>query len=228
MYLTLQGHKKAPLTDLPDLNTKILNLSAFTNSREDLCSGWLNKCYEDSQDENSRSFIFQYIKLIKHLSQQGLDRRIKEDFYRVINKEDGFQKTKAIAQLVAGLEEFRADLFSTRVNTDYKPFKKMIRYRPNHVLFENFNDAGIVFKLDVHFYNDATAQMDFWNPHQEEQTQRINTSAKLKSIDLYDEFTHGGFGGGMYKIFDLKSHGTIESIDNELYHFTTAFFEKLR
>lgn len=228
IYLTLNGIKNAPLTDVNELNEKIINISAFTNNQNDLSNGWLLKCYENSQDEDNRSFIFQYLKLIKHLSQVGMDKQIKDDFYSVINKEDGFEKTKAIAELVNKLEEYRADLFFKRVNNDYLPFKKNYRWRPNHWLFQNYNDNGIIFKLDVHFHSNGSARVDFWNPNQPEETQKLNSSTKLNSIDLLQEFEYGGFGGGMFKVFDLEKYENIEIIDNELYNFVKQLFYKLR
>jgi hypothetical protein len=228
VYLTLNGIKNAPLTDISELNEKIINISAFTNNRNDLSNGWLLKCYEHSQDEDNRSFIFQYLKLIKHLSQVGMDKQIKDEFYSVINKENGFEKTKAIAELVNKLEEYRADLFFTRVNNDFLPFKKNYRWRPNHWLFENYSDNGIIFKLDVHFHSDGSARIDFWNPNQPEEIQKLNTLTKLNSISLLEEFEYGGFGGGMFKVFNLEKYGNIETIDNELYNFVKQLFYKLR
>ena len=228
VYLTLNGNKNAPLTDITELNERIQNISAFTNNKTDLSNGWLKKCYENSENEDNRSFIFQYLKLIKHLSQVGMDRKIKEDFYSVINKEDGFLKTKAIAELVAGLEEYRADLFAAKIGNDYLPFRKTYRWRPNHWLYENFNENGINFKLDVYFNNDGSARIDFWNPNQPEETQKTNTSTKLKSIGLFEKFEFGGFGGGMYKVFNLENFENIEALDNEIYNSVKELFEKLR
>lgn len=228
VYLTLNGSKNAPLTDITELNEKIQNISAFTNNTKDLSNGWLKKCYENSANEDNRSFIFQYLKLIKHLSQVGMDRQIKDDFYAIINKEDGFLKTKAIAELVAGLEEYRADLFAVKIGNDYLPFRKIYRYRPNHWLFENFNDNGVNYKLDVYFKSDGSARIDFWNPNQPEEIQKRNTSIKLKSIGLFEKFEFGGFGGGMYKVFSVEEYENIETIDNEVFIFVKLLFEKLR
>lgn len=228
VYLTLNGIKNAPLSSIIELNEKIKNISAFTNNENDLSNGWLRKCYENSADEDNRSFIFQYLKLIKHLSQVGMDKKIKEEFYSVINKHNGFEKTKAIAELVAGLEQYRADLFFTRVNNNYLPFKKIYRWRPNHWLFENFNDNGIIFKFDVHFHTDGSARIDFWNPNQLEEIQKLNSSKKLNSVGLLEEFEYGGFGGGMFKVFNLEKYGNIQAVDTELYNFIKQLFEKLR
>ncbi|RXM44172.1 PD-(D/E)XK nuclease family protein [Flavobacterium sp. YO64] len=227
VYITLNGNKNAPWTDNLDLNSKILNISAFKNNH-DLCQGWLEKCYETAADEHSRSFIFQYLKLIKHLSQHGMDREIKEDFYKIVSSAGGYEKAKAVASLVAGLDQYRTDLLLEKINGDYAPFKKIYRYRPNHQLFESYIDNGILFKVDVQLLSGGNAQIDFWNPHQDHDTQKHNVSEKLKSIGLYGDFSHGGAGGGMYRYFDSQKIGSIEQVDNELYDYLMAFFRKLR
>lgn len=228
IYLTLNEEKRAPISDIVELNKILRNIPAFTNTQYDLCNGWLLKCYENSKDEDNRSFIFQYLKLIKHLSQTGMDKKIKDDFYTVINKDDGYRKMKVIEELVKGLEQYRSDLLGSRIGNDYLPFKKMIRYRPNHWLFENYNDNGTVFKLDVYFTSDGSARIDFWNPGQPYELQQKNTTDKMRAIGLYDEFESGGPNGGKFKIFSLEKHRSIQEIDNKLYDFVKQFFEKLR
>ena len=108
------------------------------------------------------------------------------------------------------------------------PFTKIYRWRPNHWLFEKYNDNGTTYKLDVHFHLNGSARIDFWNPGQPEENQKINTSNKLSSIGLITEFEFGGFGGGMYKVFSLEKHNDIRTIDNELYSFVKRLFVKLR
>lgn len=228
VYLTLNGNKNAPLTDNQELNQKFLNIAAFTNSENDLCNGWLKKAYGDLSDEDNSSFVFQYIKLLKHLSQVGMYKDIQDEFYEVISEEGGFQKVKAINELLGGLGQYRADLFAKRVNEEYLPFKKIYRYRPYHWLFENYNDNGIVFKLDVQFHSDGNASIDFWNPGESEETQKLNTSNKLKSIALIEEFKDGGMGGGMFKNFTLDEYGSVKCVDEELYKFVAKLFVKLR
>ncbi|MCP2027401.1 hypothetical protein L1276_002558 [Flavobacterium sp. HSC-32F16] len=227
LYITLHSNKNAPWTDNIELNSKILNISAFKNN-DDLCQGWLEKCYEMAADEHSRSFIFQYLKLIKHLSQHGMDREIKEDFYKIVSSAEGYQKAKAVASLVAGLDQYRTDLLVEKINGDYAPFKKIYRYRPNHQLFERYHDNDILFKVDVQLLSGGNAQIDFWNPDQPHEIQKHNVSEKLKSLGLYDDFEHGGAGGGMYRYFDSGKIGSIEEVDKELFYYLMAFFKKLR
>lgn len=228
VYLTLNGNKNAPITEISELNSKVINISASTNSQDDLVNGWLKKSYDNLKDEDNRSFIFQYLKLIKHLSRVGMDKQIKDDFYSVLKSENGFQKVKAITELTNGLEEYRADLFMSKINNDYLPFKKIYRWKPHHWLFEKFNDNNVIFKLDVYFKTDGNARIDFWNPHEPEEIQKLNTSNKLKSIGLFEEFEFGGFGGGMFKSFTIEEYKNIQEIDTKLYSFVKMLFQKLR
>lgn len=227
VYLTLNGNKNAPLSENNEINKIVINIPAFTNIPNDLTSGWLLKCYNNASNEENKSFLYQYIKLLKHLSRTGMDKQIKDEFYSIINKNDCYRKSKVITQLMMGLEEYRADLFATRINNNYLPFRKIYRWRPNHWLFENFNDNGIIFKLDVHFHSDGTARIDFWNPGNSHEIQEANTSNKLTRIDLVDEFKTGGFGGGMFKEFKFEDYSNLESLDIQLYSFVKMFFEKL-
>lgn len=228
VYLTLNGNKNAPLTDNLEINEKFLNISAFTNSGSDLCNGWLKKAYGGLSDEDNSSFVFQYIKLLKHLSQVGMYKDIEDEFYEVISEENSFQKAKAINELLGGLGQYRADLFALRIKENYEPFTKIYRYRTYHWLFENYNDNGIVFKLDVQFHSDGNASIDFWNPGGSEEIQNINTFNKLQSIDLIEKFEQGGMGGGMFKSFTLEEYGSIKCVDDELYKFVAKLFIKLR
>jgi len=73
-----------------------------------------------------------------------------------------------------------------------------------------------------------SARIDFWNPVQPEETQKRNTSKKLNDVGLLDEFEYGGYGGGMFKVFNLEKYGNIQTIDHELYNFVKYLFDVLR
>ncbi|OAV69250.1 hypothetical protein Barb4_01791 [Bacteroidales bacterium Barb4] len=225
IYLTLNGNKNAPIANNQDLNKFFLNVSAFSNKQQDLYHGWIIPCYEASKNnDDCFSFIYQYGKLLKYLSQMGLDREIKDDFYEIINQENGLKKAKAIFELTANLEEYRADLFMERIG-DYAPFTKIYRYKPWHWLFERFTENGISYKLDVHFDN-GSARMDFWEP--DENLDREDIAEKLDSIGLLEDFEEDGFGNGMYKEFVLVEGKSIRDVDDKLTQYVQSFFEKLR
>lgn len=154
----------------------------------------------------------------------GLDREIKNDFYEIVNQESGLDKIKAIMELANGLEEYRADVFREKVGNNYAPFKKIYRYKPWHWLFENFNDHGIIYKLDVHFYS-GRARIDFWNPDGDD---KEIIEDKLDSIGLFEDFEENGFGNGMYKEFCITQEKLIKDVDEELVQYVLSLFEKLR
>lgn len=228
IYLTLNGFKRAPITDIQLLDDKVLNIPAYSNVSNDLTNGWLIKCHETSKTEDSSSFLYQYIKLLKHLSRIGMDRKVKDEFYKIVGSQNGFERVQTIVELTNGLLEYRATIFAEQINNDYAPFKKIYRWRPNHWLFEQFKDGDNDFKLDVHFLSNGSARIDFWNPGKEEEVQTISTSEKLKSIGLYNEFEHGGFGGGMFKVINNNESTNIMDVDSNLFQFVKLLFEKLR
>lgn len=229
IYLGLDGNQKAPLTNDKEIDTKTINIAAFTSSKNDLCTGWLEACYQISNSEANRSFIFQYIKLLKHLSQTGLDRNLKKDFYRIVNQNSEYEKAIAISKLIQEIDIYRTDTTLENIGNDILPFRKMYRYKPNHFIFENFCDNGIKYKLDVHFIPGGHARVDFWSPDQQNDNVDVSyASQKLESIGLLGRFQRGGFGGGMYKLFRFDSKNNLSDIDNELVGFVKLIFGKLR
>jgi len=229
IYLTLNDQKKAPLTNSNTIDEKVINISAFSNKHNDLCNGWLKRCYDISTDEDARSFIYQYLKVIKHLSQEGMDREIKNEFYRVVSTTQGFDKVKVISSLNQNLEKYRADLFFENIREKYFPFTKTHRYRPNHWLFENYYENGIKYKLDVYFHSDGSARIDFWIPAEKDyEGPNVNIINKLRTLNLLHSFESGGFGGGMYRAFELKEYNTIANLDNAILEFVKDFCIKLR
>ncbi|MDL2228575.1 PD-(D/E)XK nuclease family protein [Odoribacter sp. OttesenSCG-928-L07] len=226
IYLSLNGNKIAPLTDNKEINDIILNVSAFSNNQDDLYHSWILGCYEVSKNnEDCSSFIYQYGKLLKHLSKMGIDKDIKNDFYEIVSQGTGLEKMKAITELANGLEEYRADLFIEKIGKNYAPFKKTYRYKPWHWLFENLIIDNILYKLDVHFYT-GKVRIDFWNPNEDDDRSII--ADKLDSIGLYEDFEEYGFGNGMYKEFVVSPIKSLKEIDNEVLQYIQVFFEKLR
>lgn len=230
IYLTLKGDKKAPITNVTELDEKVINIEAFSQTETNLCVGWLEKCYHSStqnNDADSSTFIYQYIKLLKHLSQIVMDTEIKNNFYEVVSNEENRKKTKLLSELLNGLEEHRLNLFMQKIGNNYTPFTKTSRYYPYHQLFERYVEDEISYKLDVHFHPEESC-LDFWIPQMNAEENERYISEKLNKIGLLEEFSSGGFGGGMYKKFTIEEYGNIAKIDEEIYHFVSQFFEKLR
>ena len=230
VYLTLNGKKNAPKVGKKEIDDKIIDIVAFAQDEKNLCNDWLFNCYieaKERKDDDSSTFIYQYIKLIKHMSLIVMDNELKKDFYEVVSDEQNRKKARILVTLLNELETYRMDLFMEKIGKDYAPFTKIYRYRPYHQLFEGYEDKEIVYKLDVHFYKDKSC-LDFWCPNIEEDECTQHISNKLSKMQLLEEFTLGGFGGGMYKWCTIEDYNNIKEIDEAVYTFVHNFFVKLR
>ena len=229
VYLTLNGKKNAPKVGREEIDSRVIDVTAFSQDEKNLCNGWLFNCYieaKERKDDDSSTFIYQYIKLIKHMSLIVMDNELKKDFYEVVSDEQNREKARVLVTLLNELETYRMDLFMEKIGKEYAPFTKIYRYKPYHQLFEGYEEKGIVYKLDVHFYENESC-LDFWCPNEEDKcTQFI--SDRLSRIQLLEEFTIGGFGGGMFKWFTIEDYHNIKEIDEAVYTFVHNFFIKLR
>ena len=230
VYLTLKGKKNAPKVGREEIDSRVIDIIAFSQDEKNLCNGWLSDCYREAKmekDDDSSTFIYQYIKLIKHLSLIVMDNELKKDFYEVVSDEQNRKKAQILVSLLNELEPYRMDLFMEKIGKDYAPFTKIYRYRPYHQLFEGYEEGGIIYKLDVHFYENKSC-LDFWCPNIEEDKCTQFISDRLSRIQLLEEFTIGGFGGGMFKWFTIEDYHNIKEIDEAVYTFVHNFFIKLR
>jgi len=232
VYLPLNQNKKAPLTNNDSINRLIVNIPAFSNKRDDLYYGWISACYKANANNSATSFIYEYSKLLKHLSKMGLDRDIKDEFYEIISEKEGLDRVQSIFELADGLNEYRADIFMEKINDDYTPFRKIYRWKKNYWLFENYQDENLIYKLDVEFLSDEV-RIDFWNSNYKELILTDNEKkelikSKLKAINYFDDFKEGGYGNGMYKVFTLQENQGIKDLDCEVLTYIQNFFKQLK
>lgn len=226
VYLPLNQNKKAPLTNNEVINRLIVNVPAFANKADDLYNGWILPCYKVNVNESATSFIYEYSKLLKHLSQMGLDRDLKDEFYQIISEREGLNRVQSIVELNDGLNEYRADIFMEKLNGNYEPFKKIYRWRPHYWLFENYFDDGIKYKLDVQFLPNEV-RIDFWNPDCNADESDVIKN-KLQQLGILNDFFEFGFGNGMYKIFTLQENQVIKDLDKEVLVYIQCFLKELK
>ena len=238
IYLPLNEEKKAPLTGKDAIDELIINIPAFSNKSSDLYTGWIIPCYKANANKSADSFIYEYSKLLKHLSKMGLYRNIEDEFYDIISEKDGLNRVQSIIELANGLNEYRADIFMEKLNENYAPFKKCAKYRKNYWLFWDYSDCDIEYKLDVEFVDNG-AKLDIWNPHKwfelkeddandKKEAVRDIVRNKLKKINLFDDFKEYGYGNGMYRVFKLEEGHGIKDLDNEVLVYIQTLLKKLK
>lgn len=226
VYLTLEGVKQAPKPIRKDAAEITKSIGAFSNLSNDLVEGWLFPCLTLCTNEDSKSLIFQYIKLIKHLAHKNMDTTIKENFYQFISDNDYLKNTPALINLINGIPAYRADKL-VKALTDYSPFRKYFRWKDNYPLYQDYFDGGFMYKLDFRFNSDGSVFMWFWIPEHEDEIGKNIVLSKLQSIGLENEFIEDR--GGYIKTFNLDGNiCTIADIDEAILLFTNKLLAKLR
>lgn len=229
VYLTLDGTKKAPTAEGP-INHIIKNVEAFSNEPDNLINGWLEPCLGVASNLDSSTFIYQYIKLIKHLANRTMETNTMEELYKFISAKNGFKTLDTIVKMYSDLTTFRTDKFSTQV-TDYSPFKKQYRYKPMYMLYDNYLYKGHKLKLDVWFEESGGAEVVFWNVTTGGINGRMVLTQRLNDIGLIQEFTNevSYNDNGYSKHFIVgDNYETMSEVDQAVLAFVKKFMEKLR
>lgn len=188
LYLSLDGFKLAPT--FKEITCPVINLAAFNNSESDLVNGWLKKSHDSIENTNSKSFLNEYIKLIKHLNGRAMENNAIEDFYKILNDDGMLDTTTKIIELKNQIPKYRMDKLVSKIGV-FHPFANQNRFLPNHNYFENYSDGINRYKLDFSFNFDGSATMNFWLPdlqknNKEEANEIIRT--KLINLDSFDIF----------------------------------------
>lgn len=228
IYLSMDGLKKAPL--FTDINCNI-EIAAFNNTPNDLASGWLKKCIMQSSEPNTQSLLNEYYKLLQHLNGQAMEKSAFENFYQIINEDNGLNNVENIVQFYNELPRFRMDKFVQRVDKNYEPFTKQYRYRQNYQLYENYVVEIHKFKLDVWFEQSGTANIVFWDGNDlnwRDDTRTI-VKQKLESVNILQEFKESHCGSNGYiKTFSLSEYGTLKTIDDTVFEFVMRLLKSLQ
>lgn len=229
IYLSLDGNKKAPPTQA-EINHIICDVEAFTDQPNDLVNGWLEPCLKACDNQDSSSFIYQYIKLLKHLSNRSMDTKSMEELYHFISANDGFQTLETLSKMYQDLTRFRADKFSQAI-TDFEPFRKQFRYKPWYCLYENYLYKNQKLKIDIWFTDHGGAEIVFWNVTTEGANGRIILTEKLEEVDMIQEFT-GEISyndNGYSKHFVIgDQYSNMEALDQAVVVFVKDFMVKLK
>lgn len=227
LYVSLRGLKKAPpVTD--EMKDLVNNIAFFADSELDLVNGWLSICIDKSKNIETKSLLIQYVKLIKHLAFNSMERKTMDEFYKIANEAGFLNKVRELGQLTSTskIPVYRADKFQSLIE-DYKPFQKTYRYKPNYILFEDYREGENRYKLDIAFEEDGSAWIGLWNPQQQNEKGNESLLKKVEEISYLDKFKAYKTNSWFKKRFDLKEYGSMDEIDKEIVEFTKELMKKL-
>lgn len=230
IYLTKDGIKKAPYSLDNIIDNLVLNIAAFSNTPDDLVNGWLTKCLVTATKKDSLTMLYQYIKLIKHLSAKQFDMENNKSFYEFVSETNLFSYAKELEYRLMEIPNIRRDIIAKQIS-NYKPFQKMnCSYKPNMILFENYFDNGYKLKLDVCFEYNGDAYVQLWIPdlNSEDSLSLMNQiiTKKLQNIGMIGEMEtiEENYFRNTYSLNELK---TLKAVDEKVLSFTTKLFKAL-
>ena len=229
VYLSLDGTKKAPPTTA-DLGKLVINIGAFTKEETDLVLGWLQPCLKAANNDDSFSFIHQYIKLIQHLANKSMDTTTMDSFYQYLSENDGIGTVQDIIEMYERMASFRADEFGRKI-TDYGPFRKPYRYRPHYWLYENYQEGLASYKIDVGFENNGNAYVVFWDNKNNGEIGKKYLENKLTQVGLLEEFpesSHYNDNGYSKRFVIGDKYKNMAEVDHAIADFVIMFFKKLK
>lgn len=228
VYLSLDGIKLAPIPANEKASRITKSIGAFTNNNYDLVSGWLIPCLSNSTNEESRSLIYQYIKLIKHLANKNMDTSLLENLYQLISSAENLGKAKSILEFYNRIPEYRANKFISSIG-NFLPFTQYVPYKPEFKIFQNYIDSetGYNFRLDFDFHDINNIIVRFYIPEKQNDAGIKAVSDKLKSIGLYDDFFNKGIA--YFKKFTLNDpYTSLVEMDQSAIEFIQKMLQELR
>jgi len=227
IYLSLDGRKKAPLFN-DDINSKVINIAVFNDKENDLANGWIRPIEKICTNDDSRSFLHQYYKLLRNLNNMAMETNTIKEFYHFVSENNSLPKIEMIKELEAQIPVYRTDVLVENIK-DIKPFTRGGRWQPHHHSFEGYNDGNYTYKLDFGFYCD-NGIVEFWIPElRNTETHKNMLQEKLKAINFEGNLDYDSDGDTYYKTFMLsQSSPTMEAIDKDIYNFIDSLLSHLK
>ncbi len=226
VYLTLRGVKPLPSID-NNLKKITKNIPFFNDTEADLISGWLIPSKVVSEKEDTKCLINQYIKLIKFLGVESLEKSIFENLRLVMYKSVKFGENldKKVAEYANRLWYYRAEEFMKKFSDNYEPFKKIEQYKTGRddIMFENYMVGNNTYKMDVMFFANKILFRNISDRSKDGYSDELLKILEKKfEIELEDK-------GNLYvKYFDISKYKNLVELDDAIVSFVNEFLEKLR
>lgn len=167
IYLPLAPSKRPDKTDWTDdeisfVNSKLVCLPAFNRTENDFFNGWLQKCIRVSGNDDSKTILKQYSKLIQKIGGFIMDKNLYTKFYdKVIAEKDVFYSALSIKEFIDNLPNYRAEKLKDYFMKNYSPFQKLV-HSGNVVTFEGYENAGRTFRIHLNCLIDKY-ELKFWD-----------------------------------------------------------------
>jgi hypothetical protein len=194
LYLSKDGSKRPTqkdwsLYDKKNMsNIKFAPIAFYSNSNDDLCQGWLNKCQIESQNNYEINVIIRhYINLLKKLSGNIMDVRLIEEFYdKVLNKDQNlnanYHNAKVFYCLFENFGKYLANEIVRKYENNHFPFEKPFVAADYQAIFEwKIDEMSIVIQINCIYKSEESShiyEIRVWNRYNETELNRFEVILK--------------------------------------------------
>jgi len=167
IYLPLDPNKVPDKTDWTEeeisfIDSKLICLPAYNRTENDLYSGWLQRCINEAGNDDVKTILKQYSKLIQKLGGLIMDKNLFSKFYdKALSERDFFKSSLSVKEFVDNLPNYRAEKIKDYFIKDYSPFEKLIQ-NGNIVTFEKYKNGSRTFKIHLNCLVDKY-ELKFWD-----------------------------------------------------------------
>lgn len=228
------------------VNGLVLPIAAFSDNRdgkEDMCSGWLDKCILEAKNLDVLSVLRQYRELLRCEGAKIMLDPVYEMFYDMLKEKpenlvngdnqlpiETIEIAKMIVELMNGLPEFMAKKMVQKIKEKYQehcsPFKKVLIWKDVNVTFQYLNIQNLDFAIDFCF-KDNKFVIGFFETHygKTPNESREKMEKLLKEANLTDKFPDK-WGCGYSA--DIEVPLDMNETEEKMYKFIDDVLEKLK
>ena len=228
IYLTLRGIKSPPKNIKQEAQKVLREIALLRNDEDDLVNKWLKPCYEKCKTEDSRSFIHQYIKLIKFLAFMNEKVALGNEFYSFLEKQklDDQKFILELPKLLENLTYSRKHQLRKAIGENHKPFSKAVeKYKENIMLYEGFSGSNenCNFQLGIVFSESGKVKVYIHDLNNKKENKTTEELLKIASIIEKFEAKEWGF----QKTFNVEKT-SLKDLDEEVLTFVKEIFKSLK
>jgi len=229
IYLPLEPQKTPDKTDwtkeeIGFIDSKLVCIPAFNRTDNDFFNGWLLSCIRQADDENVKTILKQYSKVILKIGGFIMDKILYEQFYnKVISNPDVFKTSLSIKTFVDNLPIYRAQRIYDIFIKDYSPFERL-NQKDNVVLFYGYRFEERSFTIHVDCFIDKY-EIRFWDENYGEiiNGEQVNTKvtskiiSKLRSIKFEEQ-----------RVDEFVKRFSFPEEEQNLYDYLNVFKNELK
>ena len=205
-YLRLDRRQHPDKTDWTaserkEIEPKLLCLSAYDESDDDLLKGWLIPCENTARDPNAKTIFKQYGELITKLGRKTMNKPIMRQFYALMREENAFQNAQCLRAMLDELVLFRVENIIESFKADLAPFESIANYKNSNAYFTGCYWDGGHLGIDV-IVEVEEYRFQFWD-RDDDEGKNGRARRALKEMGILADYTADG--GQFVKTFTFPN-----------------------